>query len=737
MKENMLNETTNFKKQLIASNISCYESGSEMIFKHCPYCPDDKNDLSNQSKLYANLAKGTFYCHRCEEKGTITKLQNDLFGKQLSSKYSENDTNEMYDSKTLHLQKQFNESLPLTSDLANLARTYFDNRGLMVPDSSDIRYNSKLDYYDSDGNFKGKFPAIISRLKDMDGNHVCNHTIYLDNQGNKTSFNPAKKLHGKAKGSSLILNGLSKDEIAVVEGLETGLAVYQATGLTTYVCFSANGVKDFPCPAHALKLHIFADQDASRTGERVAKLLAKREFSKKREVFIHLPDKNWLNGTKSIDFLDLLNKNYDINNYLKDTPAFNPKVDDWPVPINKLAITGIIKKFLNLIMPSTEADQNAVIIQLLVFFGNYLGRTVKVVNGPIEQYANLFTVIVGETSKGRKGTGLAEIKRLVKTSMENYYNDCFISGATSGEGIIFHVRDEVREKEEDSKTGEVVEVIKDRGVADKRKIFCESEFQQVLSAAGRNGNNLSSTLRSAWDGEPLETASKSNPCKSISHSISMVGQITKEELRHSFTSNDMSNGFANRILWALSKRSKMIANPEAINKVELELIGSELLQLACFAMQTKEIHFSNDSRLVWESMYLELDNQLTEGAYGKVISRNIPLVYRLSLIYAVLDQSKTVEPRHLYSAKAVWDYCLNSAFFIFGDLEGTPVQRKILTALSDAENGLTKSQIMDVFGRHKSSTNIDYELDELRNRGLIDSTVETTGGRNATRWFML
>ena len=722
---------------LVGSSIACRDLGNEINFQNCPYCHDDKNDLTNKYKLYANMNKGTYFCQRCNSSGPIAKLGSDLFGIKIKDHSSNNDDKEVDDSKILFLQKQFNESKLLNDEISNPASAYFDNRGLVIPNSPEIRFCAGVDYYDSEKNFRGKHPAIVSRLRDANKNHVCSHYVFIDNKGSKITFNPVKKLAGKAKGATLILNGLNFQEIAVAEGLETALAIHQATGLTTYVCFSANGVKDFCCPSEVTKLHIFADQDASRTGERVSKILAKRESSKKRQVFVHIPDKALLNGSKSVDFLDLLNSNQDIKKFLLATPEFNPKVDDWPAPIQKMAITGVVERYLNLIMPSTEADQNALIIQFLVFFGNYLGRLVKVVNGPIEQYANLFTVIVGETAKGRKGTGLNEIKRLAKTSMLEYYNDGFKSGATSGEGIIFHVRDEVRTKQTDPETGEEVEVIKDAGVPDKRKIFCESEFQQILSSSSRGGNNLSSTLRSAWDGEPLETASKNNPCRSLSHSISMIGQITKEELRHSFTSNDMANGFANRILWTLSRRSKMIANPEAINKIALGEIGFELIRLSSFAADTKEIHFSQEARMIWENMYLELDNQLTESTYGKVISRNIPLVYRISLLYAVIDESKTVEPKHLYSAKAVWDYCLNSAFFIFGDLEGTPAQRKILNALLETENGLTKSQIMDVFGRHKSSTNIDDELEGLRGRGLIDCSVEATGGRNATRWFML
>lgn len=721
---------------LRANNIDHRDTNEGFVLRECPECHPDTKEPTNQFKNHFNESKGVYHCHRCEASGGEQKLIAKLTANKLATGVLIS-LPKTHDAEILALQKQFEESLPLSDVGSALAKTYFDNRGLLIPDSSEIRFNPLVRYYDNEGMYRGDVPAIITRMRNQNGEHTCNHYIYLDQNGNKTAFHPPKKLRGKAKNAVMLLAGLPNVGYAVVEGLETGLAVHQATSMTVFVCFSASGVNDFVCPADINEVHIFADQDVSRTGERVAKALANRITASKRKAYLLLPKKSLLGDRKSIDFLDLLNMGIDIKDMVDNKQLFSAASHDWPTPLAQEAKIGVIDRFLRLVMPSTEADPNALLLQFLVFFGNYLGRAVKVVNGSMEQYPNLFAVVVGATGTGRKGTGLTEIKRLARNSMAEYFKSCFKSGATSGEGLVHHVRDEVIMTKKDPETGEEEEVVVDSGVPDKRIIFCEPEFQQVLTAGSRAGNNLSSMMRSAWDGEPLETASKNKPCRSLEHSISLIGQITKEELRSSFSSTDMTNGFANRILWIMSRRSKMIANPRPIDRSDLGQIGMELVRKKEFAKSVEEIHFSSEARLAWEHMYAELDRQLSESTYGKVISRNASQIYRLALIYAVLDESKEIQPQHLSAARAVWEYCLDSAFYVFGDMEGSPVQRKILAALSDAPNGLTKSQIMDIFGRHKLANSVDEELEELRRRGILESVVEPTGGRNATRWFLL
>ena len=87
---------------------------------------------------------------------------------------------------------------------------------------------------------------------------------------------------------------------------------------------------------------------------------------------------------------------------------------------------------------------------------------------------------------------------------------------------------------------------------------------------------------------------------------------------------------------------------------------------------------------------------------------------------------------------ALWRYCEQSAQFIFGESTGDPVADRILRALRDAPDGLTRTEIRDVFGRNEKASTIQKALRVLEEYGLAGRrTITRTGGRASERWFAL
>ena len=84
----------------------------------------------------------------------------------------------------------------------------------------------------------------------------------------------------------------------------------------------------------------------------------------------------------------------------------------WP-EMDEAAYYGLAGDVVKTIEPHTEADPNAILIQFLVAVGNAIGR------GPFYQvegdrhYTKLFTVLVGTTSGGRKGTALGRVLQVM------------------------------------------------------------------------------------------------------------------------------------------------------------------------------------------------------------------------------------------------------------------------------------------------------------------------------------
>lgn len=116
--------------------------------------------------------------------------------------------------------------------------------------------------------------------------------------------------------------------------------------------------------------------------------------------------------------------------------------------------------------------------------------------------------------------------------------------------------------------------------------------------------------------------------------------------------------------------------------------------------------------------------------FGAVVARGEAQTVRLATIYAVLDHSEEIRREHILAALALWEYAEESARYIFGDASGDPEADTILEALrANRSNGLTRTNIGDIFGRNKNAERIGQALALLSKLGKAYQEYEETGGR--------
>src|SRR5690606_36461745 len=111
--------------------------------------------------------------------------------------------------------------------------------------------------------------------------------------------------------------------------------------------------------------------------------------------------------------------------------------------------------------------------------------------------------------------------------------DRVVHGLSSGEGLIWAVRDPIIQRQAVKEKGRVVdyeEVEVDPGVEDKRLLVVEGEFATALRVLGREGNILSAVVRNAWDTGDLRTLTKNSPAKATGAHTSIIGPVTRDEL---------------------------------------------------------------------------------------------------------------------------------------------------------------------------------------------------------------
>jgi hypothetical protein len=406
-----------------------------------------------------------------------------------------------------------------------------------------------------------------------------------------------------------------------------------------------------------------------------------------------------------------------------------PKNDLWPV-MDDAAYHGLAGDFVKTVQPHTESDPAGLLLQFITTFGNLVGHCPYYLVEGDRHHTNLYDLLVGNTSRGRKGTGFGRVRALCQDAYENWFCGRTASGLSSGEGLISNVRDERMGWNAKDKREEVI----DPGVKDKRLLVTEPEFAGALSVMDRHGNNLSPVIRNAWDGLILQTMVKNSPLKATGAHISIIGHITKDELRARLTRTDMANGFANRFLFCLVKRSKLLPHGGHPDDASIRTLADRFAKAVEFAKTVGRVTMTDGAAAAWATAYAELSAD-RPGLLGAVTARAEAQVIRLALNFALLDQNDRIDTAHLGAAMAVWAFCDESAHFIFSDAIGDPVADNILAALRRSPAGMTRTSINDLFGGHRMSDQINAALATLLRLGRARFETKQTAGRPVETWF--
>ena len=414
---------------------------------------------------------------------------------------------------------------------------------------------------------------------------------------------------------------------------------------------------------------------------------------------------------------------------LKKTEAIAEKLDgrpklasvediNWPKPLADAALHGLAGDVVRKILPHTESDPVALLLQFLAFFGSCVGRAAYYLVEGDKHFANMFFVMVGRTSKARKGTSQGRIRQLFKKLVDSFCQNCIQSGLSSGEGLIHAVRDE---------SGD------DDGVFDKRCLVLESEFAGLLRVMQREGNIISRVVRDAWDRGNLQVLTKKHETRATGAHISIVGHITKDELRRYLDRTEAANGFANRFVYAVVKRSKCLPHGGNLPEEDLNVLAERLARAIDDAKHVGQVSMDDGAKRAWEEVYPKL-SEGQPGMYGAVTGRAEAQVIRIALIYALLDEKNTISTAHLRAALAIWDYAADSAKYIFGSATGDPIQDEILKGLNKNPDGLSRTEISRLFKGHQKSERITRVLDQLESMGRVEKEDVKSDGRNAEVW---
>jgi hypothetical protein len=321
------------------------------------------------------------------------------------------------------------------------------------------------------------------------------------------------------------------------------------------------------------------------------------------------------------DFLAAGGSVDDLLELSEEYKGFGTPSKDWPVMAAE-AYYGLVGEIVRAIEPNTESDPAGLIVMFICEVGNVLGRGAHWKAEDDVHFCKINPLLVGETSKGRKGTAQGRIDKLMERVDPNWYRDCITTGLSSGEGLIHRIRDPIEREKKDG-TLEVV----DGGVEDKRLLVQEPEFASPLTVMRTEGNTLSMVVRNSWDDKPLQALTKNSTEKSTESHVSIIGHITKAELLRHLTEEKLGGGIANRFLFVLVRRSKTLpfgGEQDLFSEDQM----ARLRKAIKFGKRFVEIDISEEvdasygysAQELWEEIYADL-SEGKPGLFGAVVSR--------------------------------------------------------------------------------------------------------------------
>ena len=407
-------------------------------------------------------------------------------------------------------------------------------------------------------------------------------------------------------------------------------------------------------------------------------------------------------------------------------PVSRPDLLPQPIPsqpqlcanpvLDEAALYGVAGLAARVLAPHTEAHPAAILLQLLVAFGNAAGPGPYCLVDATRHGLNLFVVLVGESSKARKGTSWNQVRRLFSEVDRSWVTERVTTARLTPAALIHDLRDQ-------------------QPATDRRLLALSEEFAAVLHDLGRAKGSLSPLLRCAWDSGDLCALEGRRPVQATGTHISLIAHITQRELAQHLHPTEAHNGFANRCLWTAVQRSQCLPEGGNLGAHELSAVATELRSALDWAHNAGSVRLTRDdqARDLWRERYPAL-SQVRPGLYGAATSRAEAQVLRLSAIYAVLDCSPTITLPHLQAALAVWDYCSASSSILFGTSTGDHTADRIREAINASSDGLSRKQISALFHGHLSSDRIEAALEQLVQLDAIHQSSRPSGGRPSTHW---
>jgi hypothetical protein len=393
-----------------------------------------------------------------------------------------------------------------------------------------------------------------------------------------------------------------------------------------------------------------------------------------------------------------------------EPPMMAPSDDEslFPPLPGPLAFGGLLGEVTDFLLGGTDAAAEGILGSLVAFcgalvpaWGYWHGR----------HPSSPFVALVGKSSIGRKGTAMYRVRDALGNSLGmDAVNRARFDGIASGEALVRALLDRARET---------------FGVP--TGVLFEEEYATFLAASGREGSNLDSRMRSAFDGKQLahrrvgETIFVPEP-----YYLSGLVAITPEELQARADRGLTKTGSGNRWLWLpVRRRSVRVVSSEPVLPMEMTEALAEAHRAAIKSPPRIDPGPGVDDLLSEYDEYLRSESV---GLAADMTRRYGVIAFRMGLVHAAVERSRVVAREHVMRAVALTEYARAGLSYAFGSALGDASATHLLRMLLEADgHSLPQSVISKYFVRDPIRRQV--AIDDLCRLGLAEVVPVRTRGR--------
>ena len=351
------------------------------------------------------------------------------------------------------------------------------------------------------------------------------------------------------------------------------------------------------------------------------------------------------------------------------TATHSKNADQSFLPIPEIAKSGLIGKYIDLMGPTTEAPESFHLGVGLTIVASMIGRRISInYGGPM--YANLFTLLVAPTGRGRKDSSIKRGTRFLESVV--------MSGTTQRRSNVQLITD----------VGSSEALIKTLAKAPSILLYL-TEYSKLISKARRPGTStILPVLMEAFDTPPkLSNVSLANPIEAEYPYLTILSATQPRVLEGLLTDEDVHSGSINRWLIFPGVSDDLIPWHVAPDKQESNLLFEHIHEaIHSGYADGQSLELAVDAFEFWDGWYrTERTRDLSEDEAAMRV-RHPDLVVKLAMIYTVLNGDQVITLESLQRAIAIIDWMWQHVARLVPSWGGTihgKIEAKVTQLLTD------------------------------------------------------